>query len=136
MDTERRLKLREFCRQVAALTDEQRVALAARMPIVTCEGHPLSTFNQCMLALQAQRVLTVIGGFRQWKKAGRYVRQGEHSCGCIWVPMGKRNGSGDTEETEGETGNGPSDTDEVTDFILVSVFDITQTEAIQVEVAA
>jgi hypothetical protein len=129
METEKRKRLREFCKQVAGLTEEQRVALAARMPIVTCEGHPLSFFNQCMLALQAQRALTVVAGYRQWRKAGRFVKAGEHACGCIWVPMGKRS------KPEGTEAGNEGVVSGVTGFVLVSVFDIGQTEAM-VEAAA
>ena len=55
------------------------------------------------------------------------MRAGEHACGCIWVPMGYRKSKSGDEET--------GEVSDVTGFILVSVFDIGQTEAM-VEAAA
>ena len=66
----------------------------------------------------AWRALAQIGGFQQWRKAGRMVRKGEHSIGSIFVPIGV---SRDPEDGQ--------DPDKV-NFRLVPVFDITQTEEV------
>ena len=109
-------KMRGFVNKVGSLTPEQRSELAQRMPITTCEGHSLTAFNQVFLSMQTDIPLTVIAGFRQWKKANRQVSQGQHAAGYIYVPMGSKK---DDELT-----------DEDIHFRLVPVFDVSQTEAI------
>lgn len=110
---EKRAKMRELARKVAAMPEEDRLALAARCPIGTIEGRALSLKNQCLIALQMPRA-TIVGGFRQWLKAGRCVRKGEHGA-CIWIPCGHR---------DAETGEIEMDDRR---FILASVFDVSQT---------
>ena len=120
-------RLREICRQIGAMSDEQRATVAACMPITTCEGHPLSLYNQCFLALQAQATLTIVGGFRQWKKVGRHVRAGEHAAGYIYVPIGPKS-TDDPDESEDRPEDRPEDETSVR-FTLVPMFDIAQTES-------
>lgn len=107
-------KMRGFVNSVAALTPEQKQELSRHMSITTCEGHSLSPFNECFLSFQTPIRLTIIGGFRQWKKSGRTVCPGQHAAGYIYVPIGTRK---DDELTE-----------EDIHFRLVPVFDISQTE--------
>ena len=117
--TEWKATMRGLVSQVSKMTPEERQAFAARMPIITCEGHPLSLFNQCYLLIQQSNgtILTIVGGFRQWKKAARTVVSGAKSIGYIYVPMG--NGKREDEEEDREV-----------NFRLVPVFDIAQTEEI------
>lgn len=111
-------RMRGLVQKVAALSDEERKTLAARMPITTCEGHTLSFFNQCFLSFQANGTpLTVIGGFQQWKKVGRSIKRGEHAVGCIYVPLFPAKGD---REIEGEP--------DPVRFRLVPVFEVSQTE--------
>lgn len=114
---ERRARFRALAEQVAALDESQRAALAARAGITTIEGHALSPFNSC-LALQQREDVSVVGGFQQWRRAGRCVRKGEHGL-AIWIPSGKR-----AEETDDD------DEDERPRFIMGTVFDISQTDPI------
>jgi N-terminal domain of anti-restriction factor ArdC len=107
----RRARLREVAGRVAKMTDEQRAALAARVSVMTIEGRALSMHNQCLIALQMP-TSTIVGGFRQWIKAGRCVVKGQHGC-VIWVPIG-------TKDKEGEI-------TERTGFVLGTVFDVSQT---------
>lgn len=93
-----------------------REDMAARYGTVTAEGHRLSTYNAIFLAIQAGRPLAQVGGFRQWKKAGRMVVKGQHAVGYMYVPMRRRDAEG--EEV----------TEEKLRFRLVPVFDVTQTE--------
>jgi hypothetical protein len=113
--------MRNLCKKVSDLAPEQREELAKKFPISTCEGRTLSVFNQCFLQMQSESTLTLVGGFKQWKKVGRVVRKGEHSAGSIFVPLGKKK----EEEVDPE--------DDSVKFILVSMFDITQTEEISSE---
>ena len=114
---ERRDKAREMAKRISKMSEEERRALVQDWP-TTLEGHPLSTHNACMIAYQGGA--TVIGGFRQWKKHGRFVKKGAVSK-VIWVPIGT--GKERSEET-GEV----TETGERTGFVLASVFDISQTE--------
>jgi len=119
-DTEKqawRAKMRGFVDQVSQLSPEQRQALSQRMPITTCEGHPLSVFNQCFLAMQSPLSLTIVAGFQQWKKSGRMVSEGQHAPGYIYVPIGKIKKDEDLDKES-----------ERVHFRLVPVFDISQTE--------
>lgn len=115
----RRAQFRTLAQQVAALTEQQRGAMAAQMAgAVTVEGRQLSIHNACLLACQYPNA-TLVGGFRQWLSHGRQVRKGEHGL-MIWAPIrGKANG------------NAPTVTDldsERPHFIMVTVFDVSQTD--------
>ena len=104
------------------MSAEQRTALAACLPgIATVEGRALSVFNACLIASQNPQS-TIVGGFRQWIKAGRAVRKGEHGM-CIWVPL--RQGADSDAEESGVNGDETS-----MRFILGTVFDVTQTQEI------
>lgn len=115
---EKKARMRSLARQVAAMDDVQRDALAKTCPVLTIEGRALSLKNQCLIALQMPSA-TVVGGFRQWLKAGRCVRKGEHGA-CIWIPLGKKDvETGEIEMTDSRA------------FILASVFNITQTAELE-----
>ena len=113
-----REKMYKLSGAIAAMDDEKRAAFAAKYDIFTCEGHPLSVHNQCMLIMQTEGILipTQVGGFNQWKKAGRQVMKGQHSCGFINVPMMKKQKEGEEKAK--------------VRFRFVPMFDVTQTEPI------
>jgi len=67
----------------------------------------------------------MVGGFGQWLRAGRSVRKGESGLG-IWVPIAKGK-AGEEEAGEGADGGRPR-------FLMGTVFDISQTDALPVEV--
>lgn len=113
---ERREQIKKLCHVVKALTPEKRVLLASRFGIRNPEGRELSTFNQCLLIHQSEKV-SIVGGFQQWRKLGRTVKKGARAL-AIWVPIGSKSET-DSAEPEG---------DEDTRFILGNVFDISQTE--------
>jgi len=122
----RRAQFKTLATQIAAMSDEQRAAMAERMAgAVTVEGRRLSIHNACLLACQRPDA-TLVGGFNQWRTHGRSVRKGEHGL-MIWAP---------TRHAESSSSNGapagPS-ADELTKerprFIMVTVFDVTQTDA-------
>jgi hypothetical protein len=117
---ERRARFRAIAARVAAMTDDERVALAARIAPVTVEGHPLSVHNACLAVMQRADV-TVMGGFQQWLRAGRQVRKGEHGI-MIWAP-------GHRDEGRGEDADGVVDEPRRgSGFVPVTVFDVAQTE--------
>jgi hypothetical protein len=132
---ERRDRFRALAKAVAEMTDAERAALVDRCgAVVTIEGHPLSFFNNC-LVLSQNPGASVVGGFAQWLRAGRAVRKGERGLG-IWVPVGKSKGddalaAGAGEQTADADGNDGAGRPR---FIMGTVFDIAQTD--EVEVAA
>ena len=116
-----REKMSGLAKRIAGMTPEERGAMARKYPIITCEGRALSFHNNCMLLFQSPVTPTMVAGFRQWKKADRQVRKGEHSIGVIYVPLG---------EKDKETGLSTPATGEDIRFALVAMFDITQTEPV------
>lgn len=124
---ERRNKAREAWRLVAAMGEADRQALLDRTTgglVVTVEGRTLSGHNQLFIASQAAGT-TVVGGFHQWRAAGRMVRKGEHGL-SIWVPCLNKKESAGGEEIEGAG---------KLRFIMGVVFDISQTQEAETQVA-
>jgi hypothetical protein len=117
---ERKARLRAICQKIADMPEAERAALAARTNPITVEGRTLSLHNACMIAMQ-NPAATVLGGFHQWKTAGRQVKKGEHGIG-IWVPRFE----GKEAESAGE----------VAGFLFGTVFDVSQTEPASVAVEA
>ena len=110
---ERRSSFKAIAKKVADMPADERAALAARMPVVSVEGRAMSVHNCCMVTMQCPTA-TIVGGFRQWLKAGRCVRKGEHGL-TIWFPRIAK------DET-GEATGAPDG------FMLGTVFDVTQTD--------
>lgn len=120
---ERRAKMRELAKAVSAMTEAERNAIVARAGgVVTVEGRRLSLFNT-VFALQQDGAASVLGGFQQWRNAGRQVRKGEKAI-AIWVPIEK------TSAPSAAPGGEEDDEDRVKRFRLVSMFDIAQTDPI------
>ena len=113
----RREKMRAISKKISDMTDDERLAFARTVQVVTIDGRTLSPHNQCMLAFQNPAV-TVVGGFQQWRKAGRMVRKGEHGL-AIWIPVGAKV---ENQET------GDKETAAVDYFTLATVFDVAQTD--------
>ncbi len=125
---ERRAAFRDLARQIAAMTDEQRGALAARAGMIaTVEGHTLSLVNTLLLASQRPGI-TLVGGFRQWKRAGRSVRRGEHGL-ALWIPTTKTTAQ-DSDTLEQPGGDGTPGEARPLLFIMGTVFDVSQTEEV------
>ena len=117
----RRAQFRTLAQQISELTEDRRRAIADSMgAVVTIEGRALSVHNTCLLAVQCPTV-TMVGGFRQWLTAGRGVRKGEHGL-MIWAPR---------HQAEPEPGTGPEPGEQSSpspSYIMVTVFDVSQTE--------
>lgn len=112
---ERRTRMRGLARTISAWPKDKRAELAATFGVVSIEGRALSPFNSCMIWTQ-NPAASVVGGFRQWLRAGRCVAKGQHGL-AIWVPCGKTAPDAD-----------PCDKDVSPDFfVLGTVFDISQT---------
>lgn len=119
----RRSAFRELCRKIKAFsTVEMAQWQAAAAGIMTVDGRTLSDHNMILCYFQRAGV-TVVGGFRQWLKAGRAVRKGEHGL-MIWVPIGAPKAADDGAVAVSDSGEKPG-------FITGTVFDVTQTDEIE-----
>jgi len=115
MTEERKAQLKQLRQRLANLSESEKQALAARGMIVTVQGRTLSLHNTILVYLQANgNAPTVVGGYHQWKLAGRQVKKGKHGY-IIWFPLGNKDDNGDLVESPER-------------FFSTTVFDITQTE--------
>lgn len=123
MKSEKYVKAKQLSSKIANMSDEQRQTLADKLvSVFNPMGHQLTLHNTLLLYMQSERTdLTLVAGFKQWIKAGRVVRKGEHSLGFIQVPIYKKSKE---EKQAGELDNGGRPTY----FKLVPVFDVSQTE--------
>jgi hypothetical protein len=120
---EKRANMRALAATIGKMSDTEREALAAKLPgVVTIEGRALSFHNTMMLAMQGS--FTVVGGFQQWKRAGRVVMKGQRGA-CIWFPLGDRKQDGTEDTTDA------GDEKSSCRFGLATVFDVKQTEDLQ-----
>lgn len=117
-------EMSKLSKKIKAMDETEKQAFIGRNLIITAEGHRLSLRNTCLLLFQCSEFTpTQIGGFRQWQKAGRMVQEGQHSCGCIMVPMGvKKDSDGNRDDSDIK-------------FRYIPVFDVSQTDEIAVEAA-
>ena len=104
----KKAKMKQLGEQFAKMTEAERVELSNQLGSL-----PLSFKNSALLYFQSKSV-SIVGGFQQWKKAGRIVKKGEKAL-AIFCPASQK-------AKEGET------TDSPTFFFTGNVFDISQTE--------
>lgn len=124
----RREKFRGLVKSIAVMSPDVRAALAARMAgAVTVEGRSLSGHNACLLAAQCPEA-TIVGGFQQWRRAGRFVRKGQHGH-MIWAPIRDARDEAPAPAADELSTERPR-------FIMVTVFDVSQTDAVAAEEAA
>lgn len=116
----RRERIRVMMQNAAKMTDAERAALVPA-GIVTNEGRHLSPLNSVLVMMQLGAAATIVGGFRQWKNAGRSVRKGEHGAG-IYVPIAAGRAEPTAADLEADSAGGRPR------FTIGTVFDITQTE--------
>ncbi len=109
-------KLQEAKKKLASLTDDEKKQLVSQHGIVTIEGRSLSVTNT-MLVMMQQEKASVVGGYKQWKEAGRQVRKGESGL-AIWFPAKSKAESAEDDDTF---------------FLCGTVFDVTQTDEIEAE---
>ena len=100
MTPEKKEQLKQLRQRLANLSAQEKEALLNRGLILTIEGRALSPHNTIMVYFQATRCTpTVVGGFQQWKRAGKIVKKGEHGF-TIWFPVGEKDEDGDTVSAE------------------------------------
>src|SRR5213592_1196462 len=121
---ERRERFRAIVKQVAEMSDEQKAHITAKIgAVLTCDGHALSLHNTLLLLIQCPTV-SMVGGFRQWIKAGRAVKKGEHGH-MLWFPKG----NGKPIDQPAEPTASATDKPHI-HFLIGTVFDISQTQEI------
>ena len=123
---ERAARVKELARTVAKMSPEERAAILDRVgAIVTIEGHALSPRNTCLTVMQIHTA-SVVGGFQQWRRAGRMVRKGQHGA-AIAVPARRKS------NTHTETPAAEASAEEPNDlfFTYTTVFDVSQTDPIE-----
>lgn len=115
----RRARMAELIKRASAMTPEQRQELFSTLPlVVNTDGKALSVRNTILIHWQIENP-TIVGGFRQWIKAGRVVRKGEHGASILFP----RNVGTETSRESGEP-------QEKIAFLSGTVFDIGQTEVL------
>ena len=127
---ERKAAFDGLVKRLAGMNATERDKWAAEAgTVVTIEGHVLSPRNTVLCYFQRDGV-SMVGGFRQWIKAGRCVRKGEKGF-SILVPCtgGKRGKKADA----GHTGDG--DAPARVFFMARTVFDISQTAPVEEKAA-
>lgn len=87
------------------------------------EGHPYSHYNACMIITQNPHA-TILGGFHQWRAAGRQVRKGETGI-VIWRPVSGKSQPDDDSSDDDSPATGRKR------FVLIPVFDVSQTDEIE-----
>ena len=120
----RKAAFRALAKRVAGMTEQERTDLSRKCSPVSIAGTSFSTTNSILLILQCPTG-TIFGGFRQWIKAGRCVRKGEHGA-AIWCKTGNKENAAGSESAEP---SGDSEGDSLR-FIVGTVFDVSQTEAL------
>ncbi|MGR4927300.1 ArdC family protein [Bradyrhizobium sp. CAR08] len=120
-------KARTLANQIAAMSDEQKAAWMARVPVLTTEGKPISGKNHMLAAMQRDDA-TMVAGFRQWLALGRAVRKGETAL-YIFAPSGRKaEPSAPSGEKAGDALEAVGDSIR---FLLVPVFDVAQTDPVE-----
>ena len=119
----RRAMLTELAAKASLMTPEE---LKAFLPVdvMTIESKPLSPKNT-YLVLNQLKSATIVGGFDQWKRAGRVVSKGSKALG-IWVPLKPRTSATTPDPT-------PDEKKPTFRFTFGNVFDISQTEPMKQE---
>lgn len=116
MTTEKKTRIKQLRERLANLSDQDKEALISRGLIATVEGRTLSLHNTLLVYLQCNsQAPTVVGGYQQWKRAGKQVKKGEHGF-IIWFPVGSK------DEDTGDILHAET-------FLTATVFDISQVEA-------
>jgi len=123
----RKAKFKTLWKQVAAMPESERLLIACKLGLTTCDGHALSPGNQYLIFLQ-NPAASVLGGFRQWQKHGRSVKKGEHGA-MIWVPCGSgKKATGEATPAAQAEGTAEPTGDGSSFFVVGTLFDISQTE--------
>ena len=112
----RKTLARSLAAKIRAMTPAELERYTQAAPVVTIDGRTLSMRNQAMIIMQLDRP-TVVGGFRQWKQAGRHVSKGQHGAMILYPRVSRPAEDADPAEAGEET----------ISFGTATVFDVSQT---------
>jgi hypothetical protein len=122
---EQKEKVTSMVKTLEKMTDEQKEQLLKQFPILRVSTQtPYSHYNTLLLIKQMQdrkSVYTLVGGYNDWKKHGRQVKEGEVGNG-IFKPIPskyKKKMKDGSEKTE------------LLGCFLAPVWDITQTDPLE-----
>lgn len=114
---DKQARIKELRKRIASLSPEDRQKIAKQYVVINVEGHVLSTYNTLMLYYQSNGIQpTVVAGFKQWLKAGKCVRKGQHGFSILFPVGNKVKDNDGNESIEAER------------YFAGTVFDITQVE--------
>ncbi len=115
MKQDRKNAFNKLAKVLKGMTEGEKLDLIAEKSITNVEGKALSLNNAVLMCMQrSEDIPTIVGGYRQWLKAGRQVQAGQKGM-AIWYPSRKKSEDGEDEKTR---------------FFVGTVFDIAQTEVI------
>lgn len=117
----RKARVKQLVEAVSGMSEEERQAYIDRVGVVArigAEGRRLLSVPNMVMALHQREGVTLVGGYRQWERMGRQVRKGEQSI-KIFAPRAVKK----TVEAEGESVEVGG-----VRFVLISVFDVSQTD--------
>ena len=121
----RKTLARSLAAKIRAMTPAELERYTQAAPVVTIDGRTLSMRNQAMILMQLDNP-TVVGGFRQWKQAGRSVQKGQHGAMILYPRVSRPAEDADPAEA-GE---------EQVSFGHATVFDVSQTAELPTATAA
>lgn len=122
----RRERFKQLAKHVSEMSDDERQEIVMRHgAVITCQGRTLTVFNSMLLISQLPTI-SMVGGFWQWKDAGRKVRKGATGL-MLWIPAKGNANSEAGPTTAGET---IEQGKKRYKFVMGTVFDISQTEPI------
>ena len=136
---ERKAAFDGLVKRLAGMNATERDKWAAEAgTVVTIEGHVLSPRNTVLCYFQRDGV-SMVGGFRQWIKAGRCVRKGEKGFSilvpCTGGKRGKKADAGQAGDDSQSTETGDGDAPARVFFMARTVFDISQTAPVEEKAA-
>lgn len=108
-------KIKILSEKLKNLSEEEQNIFIQKHGIKTVEGRTLSRRNQLLISLQLDE-FSIVGGFHQWRKAGRKVKKGEHGA-LILFPVGEKDNDGNIENAS--------------KFYSAVVFDVSQTTELE-----
>lgn len=120
-DTERRAEAEQLQATIAEQVERLRTSEAWTQFVTFAQQFHRYSLNNVLLILAACPTATHVAGYRTWQKLGRQVRKGERGIRIF--------GGRDVTVTV-EDANGDEKEERRTRFFPVSVFDLSQTEAI------
>jgi antirestriction protein ArdC len=130
-----RERAQSIARQIANMTEEQKAIWLQRAPVLRADGSALSGKNNLLAMMQLDSA-TMVAGFDQWLKLGRAVRKGSAALYIFAPSRGKSKAEAEPAAPGKPAGELAAEAAESVRFLMVPVFDISQTDAVPAEGSA